>query len=192
MHMCVFRLKGRNDSGWNTRLLENWMMLKLLMVWLEKRPFINAEESWNQRCVSVSVFVWYVFVNLIVPMVVRPHNYNIIAFLSAKHQIQIWHSNSNLQQWILSLIWSRVKVFDKYSLFIPSFFLITMFTDRESLWESQAFTRVSWCVRQHVSLQWGGQPTRTLHGGRVYGDGSSQGFWAQVQGENKANVILYN
>lgn len=51
MHVCVFRLKGKNDSGWKTRLQENWMMLKLLMVWLEKRPYINAGESWNQRCV---------------------------------------------------------------------------------------------------------------------------------------------
>lgn len=51
-----------------------------------------------------------------------------------------------------------------------------MFTDRESLSESQTFTGVSRCVRQHVPLQWCGQQTGTLHGGRVYGDGSSGGF----------------
>lgn len=54
--MC-FRLKGRSDSGWRTRPWENWMMLKSLMAWLERRLYTNVGESRTLRCVCVHVCV---------------------------------------------------------------------------------------------------------------------------------------
>lgn len=51
------RPKERRGSGWRTRLWENWMMPKSLMAWPERRPSINAEESWTQRCVTVCTCV---------------------------------------------------------------------------------------------------------------------------------------